>query len=124
MPLQGANGYKNPQRTLECLQRSLKLADACVTSDPRNGYLFVDLLEDYLYFFEEGNPVITDAYITGLVALIQEHLESVNGMLGMEAHAIADAQCQFLAVCDYIKTKKADSQTAERFGRISIGGDA
>jgi hypothetical protein len=113
-------GYKNPQRTLECLQRSLKLADASVNSDPKNVYLFVDLLEDYLYFFEEGNPVITDAYISGLLALIREHLDSVNGLLGMEAHAVADAQCQFLAVCDYIKSKKENPQTAERFQNVSI----
>ena len=98
----------------------MKLADSSVNSDPKNVYLFVDLLEDYLYFFEEGNPVITDAYISGLLALIREHLESVNGLLGMEAHAVADAQSQFLAVCDYIKSKKEDPQTAERFQNVSI----
>ena len=104
------SNYKNPQRTLECLQRSLKLADASVNSDPCNVYLFVDLLEDYLYFFEQGNPVITDAYITGLVALIKEHLESLNGLLGTEAHAVAGVQAHFFSLCEFIQTKKKEHQ--------------
>ena len=66
--------YQNPQRSLECLQRCLKLADAINSADPSNGDLFIDLLEDYVYFFENKNPVISKAFIDGLVSLIKDHL--------------------------------------------------
>jgi vacuolar protein sorting-associated protein 35 len=70
--------YSNAQRALECLQRALKLADACTTSNPDHVQLFVDLLEHYLFFFEKKNPLIQHGYITGLVALIKEHLNNLS----------------------------------------------
>lgn len=112
--------YQNPQRTLECLQRSLKLADASATAAPSNVTLFVDLLENYVYFFEENNPVITEAYISGLVALIWEHLESMNGLLGADATSVADAKTHFNQVIQYIEGKKSEEETAERFAKIVV----
>lgn len=121
---EGKSGYKNPQRTLECLQRSLKLADACVSSDPSKVYLFVDLLEYYVYFYQGDNPVITTAYITGLLALTREHLNSVIGLPGLDTHAVADARSQFSAVCEYIDNNKRNVETAERFAQINVSTDA
>jgi len=112
--------YTNPQRTLECLQRSLKLADASAMSAPSNVTLFVDLLENYVYFYEENNPVITEAYVTGLVALIREHLESFNELVGADASAVAEAKTHFVQVVDYIERKQTDDKTAERFARIDV----
>ena len=84
----------------------------------------MDLLEYYVYFYQGDNPVITAAYITGLLALIREHLDGVNGFPGMDAPAVADARSQFFAVCEYIDYKKSDVETAERFGQINVSTDA
>jgi vacuolar protein sorting-associated protein 35 len=106
--------YSNPQRALECLQRSLKLADACTSANPVHVSLFVDLLEHYVYFFENKNPLITHAYITGLIALITEHLSNASRLENVEARA------QYLEVLHYIKQKKAGEATAELFAPISL----
>jgi vacuolar protein sorting-associated protein 35 len=110
------SNYSNPQRALECLQRSLKLADACTTGNPVYTTLFVDLLEHYVYFFEKKNPMITHAYITGLIALINEHLNSLNAV-GNDKDAIA----QFVEVIRYIKKKKTDAAVSEMFSQINVG---
>lgn len=112
--------YSNPQRGLECLQRALKLADACTNSNPANVQLFVDLLEHYLFFFEKQHPSITGNYITGLVALIKEHTDNLVNFGGIEANAVADAKTHFLGIVRHIKTMKEKSESTERFAAIDV----
>lgn len=50
-------GYRDDKRVLECLQRALKIADACMSSSV-HVQLFVDILNEYLYFFEHKNPAV------------------------------------------------------------------
>merc|ERR1712238_59702 len=71
--------YRNPQRVLECLQRSLKIADACSMASSSNVHLFIDILDNYVYYFEKENPLITEKFVSGLIALINEHLSSTSG---------------------------------------------
>lgn len=106
--------YCNPQRCLECLQRSLKLADACTSTNPTNAKLFVDLLEHYIFFFEKKNPVITHAYISGLVALIREHLRSQLG-------ADVETKAHFLEVLRYLKERKGEESSAALYGPVQLG---
>ena len=107
--------YSNAQRALECLQRSLKLADACTSANPSHVKLFVDLLDHYVFFFEKKNPVISHAYITGLVSLIKEHLGNLGDSTG-----VSEAKAQFVEVVRYIKRKKSEEATAELFGQIQV----
>ena len=101
----GANRYQNPQRTLECLQRSLKVADVCVSSNPGNLQLFVDIFDIYLYHFEKENPMISDKYISGLIALVNEHIASIGGN-----PTIADAKSQFIQTVKHIEEKKIEAR--------------
>lgn len=112
--------YQNPQRALECLQRALKLADASTTASASYVYLFVDLFDHYVYFFEKGNPSITDKYVSGLAALIKEHLNTLTPMASGDAAAINDAKAQYDEILRCIQRKKESSDTAvaERFGLI------
>ena len=95
--------YSNPQRALECLQRALKLADACTSGNPANAYLFVDLLEIYVRFFECKNPSISPAYITGLVALVKEHTSNLQG----DSRSGFDIKTHFSELVKYIEVKLA-----------------
>lgn len=65
-------------RALECLQKALQIADEVVTisSPVESVELFVEILEMYMFCFENQVREITWAYLEGLVALIQEHLEN------------------------------------------------
>lgn len=98
-----AGGYQNAQRALECLQRSLKIADVCVSSSPINLQLFIDILDTYLYHFEKKNPLITDKFISGLIALINEHISNVGGN-----PMVSDAKAHFSLIVRYIGEKKTD----------------
>lgn len=67
--------YRDPKRVLACLQRSIKIANACMGSQV---HLFVEILNKYLYFFEQECPSIGAKYIKGLIDLIDEHSPSLD----------------------------------------------
>lgn len=78
--------YRRPSSVLECLQRSLEIADVCM---PQSCQLFVQILNSYMYFFERGCPTITVVFITGLISLITEHIENMekgDAWVEVEAH--------------------------------------
>lgn len=110
------NQYSNAQRSLECLQRCLKLADACTSLSPSHVTLFVDLLEHYIFFFESKNPLVTAAYISGLLALIKEHLSSAEALGNTQ-----DAKAHFSALLSYIRERKTDPETVEAFAAVNVG---
>jgi vacuolar protein sorting-associated protein 35 len=113
--------YSNPQRCLECLQRSLKLADSCTNTNPANLKLFVNLLDLYLFFFEKGNPNITANYITGLVALIKEHVDNLSQFGGsVDNTPVGESRSQFLQIVRYIKQMKNGEETKEKFASINV----
>jgi vacuolar protein sorting-associated protein 35 len=105
--------YSNPPRSLECLQRALKLADACTNTNPVHVQLFVDLLEHYLFFFEKKHPSISGNYITGLVALIKEHTDNLG-------HSVSDAKAHFVQIVAHIKSLKEKEDSKERFSSIDV----
>ena len=107
--------YSNPQRALECLQRCLKLADSCTSVNPSHVSLFVELLEDYLVLFENGNSLVTASYISGLVALIKEHLNSASSL-----GSTREAKSHFGGTLDYIRAKKVDPSSAELFAEVQV----
>jgi vacuolar protein sorting-associated protein 35 len=117
---QEGKSYQNPQRSLECLQRSLKLADSSISASAGNVYLFVELLDHYVSFFEKGNPVVTDGYISGLVALIREHLDTIIAVTAPDISAVSGAKLHFNEILQHIKRKKKDSNTSERFSKITL----
>lgn len=113
--------YANPQRCLECLQRALKLANACTAENPANLGLFVDLLDIYLYFFEKKNPSITGNYITGLVALVKEHANHIpQQQYGGHPSPAVEARAQFLQTVRHIKAMKQKPESMEMFQSIDV----
>lgn len=109
--------YSNPQRGLECLQRALKLADACTSANPANLKLFIDLLEHYLFFFEKKNPSITGNYITGLVALIKEHADNFEQFGDAD---VVGAKVHFLEIVRHIKKMKDKPEMQEHFTSVDV----
>jgi vacuolar protein sorting-associated protein 35 len=108
-------GYRNAQRSLECLQRSLKLADSCTTTNSVNVDLFVELLEHYLHLFEMKSPTISAGYITGLVSLIKEHLNNLSGSAG-----VMEAKKHFMGIIKEIRRKKTAEETATQFANVQV----
>jgi vacuolar protein sorting-associated protein 35 len=80
-PIPGRNG----KRALECLQRALKTADvlqsggaAAGTNKSQIVALFVEILNQYIYFLQAGADKIKPQFITELISLITEQLNTSN----------------------------------------------
>ncbi|KAF8044342.1 hypothetical protein BT93_A2360 [Corymbia citriodora subsp. variegata] len=75
-------GIKDGERVLLCLKRALRIANAAqqMASVTRGSAgpvtLFVEILNKYLYFFEKGNPQVTNSAIQSLVELIKNEMQS------------------------------------------------
>jgi vacuolar protein sorting-associated protein 35 len=70
--------YKDSKRVLECLKKSMKVADSCMDTSV-NIQLFVEILNEYLYYFETNPEVDGGKYLNGLIQLINQHLPNVTG---------------------------------------------
>jgi vacuolar protein sorting-associated protein 35 len=68
-------GHRDEKRVLACLQRSLKIANACMGQQV---HLFIEILNKYLYFFDRKCPSITVKYLKGLISLIEEHIRTLD----------------------------------------------
>ncbi|OIW28264.1 vacuolar protein sorting-associated protein 35 [Coniochaeta ligniaria NRRL 30616] len=65
--------YRDGKRVLECLQRALRVADSCMES-ATSIELFVEILDRYVYYFDQRNESVTTKYLNGLIELIHSNL--------------------------------------------------
>lgn len=90
---------QDSKRVLECLQRSLKIADVCAQASPANSHeLFLEALNKYLYYYQVvGLSEISPLHISNLLALCKEHalFAAHDGCNNYLQHTI-----------DYIKEKR------------------
>jgi len=49
--------YRDGKRVLECLQRALRVADACMDASV-SVELFVEILNRYVYYFDHQNEAV------------------------------------------------------------------
>lgn len=54
--------YRDGKRVLECLQRALRVADACMDAAV-SVELFVEILNQYVYFFDQENEAVSPSMI-------------------------------------------------------------
>lgn len=68
VPLTRANGfpqlYRDGKRVLECLQRALRVADACMDTSV-SVELFVEILNRYVYYFDQQNETVSQGERNG-----------------------------------------------------------
>lgn len=83
----GLRPYRNAQRVLESLQRALKVADAAKISN-QHVPLFIEILETYLWHFDQGNELVTHSYIQSLLQLIDQHVAETPLGTQKPAHLI------------------------------------
>jgi vacuolar protein sorting-associated protein 35 len=67
--------YRDGKRVLECLQRALRVADACMDTAV-SVELFVEILNRYVYYFDQQNETVTTKYLNGLIELIHSNLQT------------------------------------------------
>lgn len=62
---------------LECLQKSLRIASSCI-DELTSVQLYVDALDRYIYYFEQGVEAVTPKYVNSLVELIVGNVDSIS----------------------------------------------
>ncbi|KAI9726162.1 MAG: Vacuolar protein sorting-associated protein 35 [Chrysothrix sp. TS-e1954] len=91
--------YRDGKRVLECLQRALRVADACMDAAV-SVELFVEILNQYVYYFDQENEAVTTKYINGLIELIHSNLNTNEATPSMEA-----PKKHFQRTLDYIASR-------------------
>ncbi|EKF30592.1 vacuolar protein sorting-associated protein 35, putative [Trypanosoma cruzi marinkellei] len=77
--LRSAFSEESHRRVLECLQRSLKIADH--VQETQRLPLFVELLNQVLHYYATKAPGVTVNYISALIDLVQEATNSTHSMV-------------------------------------------
>ena len=99
---------REPKRVLECLQRSLKIADACKVAQMHTP-LFVETLDMYVLHFAHRCAAVTPAYISSLIQLVEQQLsEDTEGK-----EQTQKARLHFDATKRYIASKCASDARFE-----------
>jgi vacuolar protein sorting-associated protein 35 len=69
--------YRDGKRVLECLQKSLKLADGAL-DNAEKVQLFVEILNSYIWFFLKGNEAVNPKYLGSLRDLINTTMSAMD----------------------------------------------
>lgn len=70
--------YRNSGKVFDCLQKCLKGADTAVHSNASNVYLFVYILQKYIYYYANENIEITEDHIHYLIEVCHEYYLQPN----------------------------------------------
>lgn len=92
--------YRDGKRVLECLQRALRVADACMDTAV-SVELFVEILNRYVYYFDQENEAVTIKYLNGLIELIHSNLNTADNASGLEG-----PRKHFERTLDYIRSRE------------------
>ncbi|RDW86390.1 Vacuolar protein sorting-associated protein 35 [Aspergillus mulundensis] len=96
------NLYRDGKRVLECLQRALRVADACMDTAV-SVELFVEILNRYVYYFDQQNETVTIKYLNGLIELIHSNLQTDQDEPNP---ALENPKKHFYRTLDYIRTRE------------------
>ncbi|EEQ83864.1 hypothetical protein RJZ56_002094 [Blastomyces dermatitidis] len=103
--------YRDGKRVLECLQRALRVADACMDTAV-SVELFVEILNRYVYYFDQGNETVTTRYLNGLIELIHSNLQTSQND-GVPNSSLDNPKRHFQRTLDYIKSREYEGVVTE-----------
>ncbi|KAJ5141340.1 N amino acid transport system protein [Penicillium atrosanguineum] len=102
--------YRDGKRVLECLQRALRVADACMDTAV-SVELFVEILNRYVYYFDQQNETVTTKYLNGLIELIHSNLQTSED----EPNSSLDGpKRHFERTLEYIRSRDYEGVVTER----------
>jgi len=122
----GTAGYAEGKRVKECLQRALKTADACKTSNA-HVQLFVEVLNAYLFFLDRGVPEVTPKLVGMLMGLVEGQLPLLDQGDNEPAYAHA-VRTHYSNTLKYVQARKTalaaagESETLRRYEELAARG--
>ncbi|KAK3947932.1 vacuolar protein sorting-associated protein 35 [Pseudoneurospora amorphoporcata] len=93
--------YRDGKRVLECLQRALRVADSCMET-ATSIELFVEILDRYVYYFDQKNESVTTKYLNGLIELIHSNLAGNQ----QDSASVEASRKHFLQTLEIIRSKE------------------
>jgi len=76
---------REPAGAMCCLRQALQLADSAVHIDPLAVDLFVDVLDQTVHLFGNGNSEVSAPFLSGLLMLCIQHMRYVESRLPVNA---------------------------------------
>lgn len=69
--------YQDSKRVLECLQKSLRIANSAI-EEIVTIQLYCDALDHYLYYLDHGAPAVAPKFVNSLVELITSSIDNIS----------------------------------------------
>ena len=102
--------FKDSKKVLECMTKARRFVDFAMTN-PKNLYLFVELLNKFLYFVEQEDNVldIKKEQIEDIIELIKGHVRTIKNVPGEEDISyLEEIEKYFNNTINTIKKRKND----------------
>jgi len=78
--------------------------------------LFVEILNRYVYYFDQQNETVTVKYLNGLIELIHSNLSTTNSEtnnVGGGQQSLENPKRHFFRTLDYIRTRGYEGVVTE-----------
>ena len=110
---------KNGNKVTEYIGKARKYADFAMTN-PQNVVLFVDLLNKFLYFVENGDDVITIKHeqIDDIIELISNHIQTIKMEVSVDSSFLPEIEKYFENTLEIIKKRKTTEGHKEIYDSI------
>jgi vacuolar protein sorting-associated protein 35 len=105
-----ADDEETYQKSVECMKRAIN-----IVRDEFNAGLFIEILNRYIYHFEQRNPAFEVKFLSGLIALINNQLQANSA--GQQEPQV---EVFYLNTLKYLRDKQADPEEKVRFGEIVL----
>jgi len=69
--------HQDSKRVLECLQKSLRIANSAI-EEIVTVQLYCDALDHYLYYLDRGAPAVAPKFVNSLVELITSSIDNIS----------------------------------------------
>eukprot|EP01083_Nonionella_stella_P020516 56903_1 len=114
------DGFRVSKSVLHCLQRSLKIANV-IMEELKKVHIFIEILNKYVYFFENGCDTIKPEFLSNLIALIEEHFSGLDPDMHTP-ESIDEAKEHYRRTIEYIRVKQQtdDVTVALKFSQITL----
>ena len=100
---------KDGNKVNECIAKARKYADFAMTN-PQNLVLFVELLNKFLYYVENGDEIISikPEQIDDIIELIRNHIQTIKNEVSMDSSFLPDIEKYFDNTIEIIKKRKSE----------------
>mmetsp|Transcript_8754 Transcript_8754/g.14191 ORF Transcript_8754/g.14191 Transcript_8754/m.14191 type:complete len:953 (+) Transcript_8754:148-3006(+) len=103
---------RHDRKLIKCLQRALKAANECYENQIE---LFVEILNKYIFFYEEGCTTVGVKYLQGLICLIQEHIHRLD-----DTQIGRRTRVYYMNTLEHVRQKKKSEGKESPFSRLDI----